>query len=256
MFRFGENWASFSHLIEEERVQQAMQSLVSLFGEDALRGNSFLDIGCGSGLFSIAASRLGCSLVVGIDIDPLSVQVSRENAQRFAPPGANITFQQASVLDEQAMSALGLYDVVYAWGVLHHTGAMYDAIRSAARRVRPGGWLMIAIYNRHWSSGIWKVIKKAYNQLGKGGQKLLIWIFTPFILIAKWLVTFKNPFKVRRGMDFMHNVADWLGGYPYEYASIQEITSFLDSLGLNVLEVRPANTPIGCNEFICRVSQV
>lgn len=253
MFRFGENWASFSHLIDEERVQQAVQSLDSLFGRDTLQGKSFLDIGCGSGLFSIAAARLGAIPVVGIDIDPLSVRVSQENAQRFVPAEAAITFQQASVLDEQAMSALGTYDVVYSWGVLHHTGAMYDAIRSAVRRVKPGGLLMIAIYNRHWSSGIWKAVKKIYNRLGKGGQKLLIWIFTPIILIAKWLVTLKNPFKVRRGMDFMHNVVDWLGGYPYEYASIQEITDFLDSLGLKVLEVRPANTPIGCNEFIVRV---
>lgn len=253
MFRFGENWAAFSRLIDEERLSKAMQSLVSLFGEGTLQGKSFLDIGCGSGLFSIAAAQLGCSPVVGIDVDPLSVKVSQENAQRFGLSDQAITFRVASVLDEHAMNSLGTYDIVYAWGVLHHTGAMYEAIRAAIRRVKPGGWLLIAIYNRHWSSRIWKIIKRLYNRVGKMGQNLLIWIFTPIILVAKWLVTFKNPFKVRRGMDFMYNVVDWLGGYPYEYASVSEITEFLNLLHLKVVEVRPAITPIGCNEFLCRV---
>lgn len=255
VFRFGENWASFSRLLSEERIQEAVQSLNSLFGEGALRGKSFLDIGCGSGLFSIAAARLGCHPVVGVDVDPLSVQVSRENAKRAGLGEAAVSFRQASVLDPEQMVALGTYDVVYAWGVLHHTGAMYDALRAAAQRVRPGGWLMVAVYNRHWSSAAWKVVKRLYNRVGKFGQSVLIWAFVPLLLAAKWLVTFKNPFKVRRGMDFMHNVVDWLGGYPYEYAGVEEMTRFLETLNLRVVEVRRANTPTGCNEFICRSSR-
>ncbi len=251
MFHFGENWASFSRLLNEERIQEAMQSLTSLLGEGALQGKSFLDIGCGSGLFSIAAARLGSRPVLGVDIDPLSVQVSRENAAR-AGLGSAVSFCQASVLDSEQMEALGRYDVVYAWGVLHHTGAMYAAIRAAAQRLNPSGWLVIAIYNRHWSSGAWKVVKRMYNRAGRLGQKAWIWAFTPLLLVAKWLVTFKNPFRVRRGMDFMHNVVDWLGGYPYEYAGVEEMCRFLERLNLRVVDVRRANTPTGCNEFICR----
>lgn len=253
MFDFGENWASFSRLLNEERILEAERSLVSLFGEGTLQGKSFLDIGCGSGLFSIAAARLGCYPVVGVDIDPLSVRVAKENAERAGLGDTALSFYQASVLDSKQMAALGRYDVVYAWGVLHHTGAMYEAIRAAVQRLNPGGWFVIAIYNRHWSSPLWKGIKWLYNRLGKVGQKILIWIFTPIIFAAKWLVTFKNPLKMRRGMDFMHNVVDWLGGYPYEYASVEEVVRFLKTLNLKVVEVRPANTPTGCNEFICRV---
>ena len=112
---------------------------------------------------------------------------------------------------------------------------------------------MIAIYNRHWSSPIWKWVKWLYNKAGKHGQKTLIWIFMPIIFMAKWLVTFKNPLRMKRGMDFMHNVVDWVGGYPYEYASVEEMKTYLKQLGFEILDVRPAAVPTGCNEFVCRL---
>lgn len=252
MFKFGENWASFSKQLDETRIEEAMKSLTSLFGENALRGKSFLDIGCGSGLFSIAAVRLGAQKVVGVDVDPISVAVSETNATQWLKDSSAVFFRQLSVLDADEMKTLGQFDAVYSWGVLHHTGNMALALKNAAKRVAPGGLFMVAIYNRHWSSRFWKFVKWFYNRAGRVGQKLLIWIFTPVIFIAKWLVTFRNPFRMRRGMDFMHNVVDWVGGYPYEYASIEDMVRRLDELGFTAVEVRKANTPIGCNEFICR----
>ncbi len=252
MFKFGDNWVSFSRQLDQPRIDDAIQSLNSLFGVDTLMGRSFLDIGSGSGLFSIAAAKLGCDPVAGIDVDPVSVQVSQENVARWLGSPVNIFFRHASVLNTQQLAELGNFDVVYSWGVLHHTGSMDEAIRNAAQLVKPGGRFMIAIYNRHWSSGAWWVIKWLYNHAGRLGQKLLVWIFTPIIFVAKWLATFKNPLKMRRGMDFMHNIVDWVGGYPYEYASMDEMIRFLNGLGFEVLEARPANTPIGCNEFICK----
>ncbi len=252
MFKFGENWASFSKQLDEARIEEAMNSLTSLFGEDALKGKSFLDIGCGSGLFSIAAARLGARSVVGTDVDPISVTVSQANAMQWLKDPAAVSFCQLSALDAEQMDTLGQFDVVYSWGVLHHTGNMALALENAAKRVAPGGLFMIAIYNRHWSSGGWKVIKWLYNRVGRIGQKIIIWVFTPIIFVAKWLVTFRNPLKMRRGMDFVHNVVDWVGGYPYEYASAEDMSRRLAELGFASVEVRRANTPIGCNEFICK----
>ncbi len=252
MFKFGENWASFSRQLDGRRVEEAVQSLVSLFGPEALRDKSFLDIGCGSGLFSIAAARLGAHRVLGVDIDPVSVSTSRENAARWMEDPELADFRQLSALDTVQMDALGCFDVVYSWGVLHHSGNMALAIRNAARRVEPGGLFMIAIYNRHWSSGAWRVIKWIYNHAGRVGQKALIWAFTPVIFLAKALATRKNPLKMQRGMDFMHNIVDWVGGYPYEYASVNEMKKVLEGEGFQVLKALPAGVPTGCNQFVCR----
>jgi len=168
MFSFGENWASFSQGLSEERIQQAIQSLVILFGESTLKGTSFLDIGCGSGLFSIAAARLGARKILGVDVDPLSVETSRRNAARWLKDNdIEISFRQGSVLDENDVTAWGTFDVVYSWGVLHHTGNMWKALENASRTVQPNGWFVVALYNRHWSSPIWKWIKRLYNRLGK-----------------------------------------------------------------------------------------
>ena len=252
MFKFGENWASFSKQLDESKILEAMQSLTSLFGHEALKGKDFLDIGCGSGLFSIAVHRLGAQAVTGIDVDPVSVQVSNENARRWLPDAGRVSFQQVSVLDDSNMQLLGKFDVVYSWGVLHHTGNMTRALANAAQAVKPDGLLMVAIYNRHWSSAGWKAIKWSYNRLGPRVQNLFIWLLAPFIFLAKWLVTLKNPLKMGRGMDFMHNVIDWVGGYPYEYASIDEMTRSFKGLGFETLLVRKAGVPTGCNEYVCR----
>jgi 2-polyprenyl-6-hydroxyphenyl methylase/3-demethylubiquinone-9 3-methyltransferase len=252
VFKFGENWASFSRSIDETRIEEAKQSLKKLFGEGAFSGKSFLDIGCGSGLFSIAAAQLGARSVLGLDVDPISVATSQSNAAHWLKSPSSISFRQLSILDGEQMNQLGTFDIVYSWGVLHHTGNMKVALRNAGQRVAPNGMLMIAIYNRHWSSGVWKVIKWVYNRVGSWVQKILIWILTPVIFLAKWLVTFQNPFRMQRGMDFMHNVIDWVGGYPYEYASIAEMSAALENIGFERLDVFPAKVPTGCNEFVCR----
>jgi SAM-dependent methyltransferase len=254
-FKFGENWASFSKQLTEERLQGAMHSLDALFGEGNLKNKSFLDIGCGSGIFSIAAERLGADPVIGIDVDATSVAVSRENIEHWVDKPNRIKIHEASILDSEKMTALGKFDIAYSWGVLQFTGAMWRAIECAAQRVKPGGLLMIAIYNKHWTSPIWKLIKWIYNHIGKVGQRIMIWLFAPLIFLAKWLVTFKNPFKMRRGMDFMHNVIDWVGGYPYEYASIPDTIDQLEALGMSVVRLVPATVPTGCNEFICKISE-
>jgi len=252
MFEFGRNWASFSKHLEESNLLEAERSLKYLFGDDALKDRSFLDVGCGSGLFSIAAARLGAKSILGVDVDPVSVQTSRENASRWLKSDANISFAEASALNAEQMEALGIFDIVYSWGVLHHTGNMKRAIANVTRRVKSGGLLMIAIYNRHSSSTSWWLVKWLYNRSNRAGQKLLIWLFAPIIFIAKWVATGENPLKMRRGMDFMHNVIDWVGGYPYEYASIDEMVKILQVSGFDVVKVIPANVPTGCNEFVCK----
>jgi len=248
-FSFGENWRSFSEILDESRIREAEASLLGLIPHYEITGRSFLDIGCGSGLFAIAAARLGAEQVIGLDVDPDSILASRQNNQRWLPERP-MRFEQLSVLNDEGMAQLPLVDIGYAWGSLHHTGNMKKAIHNAAQKVKPGGLLIIAIYNRHITSPLWLVIKRFYNSLGFNGRKFMVTVMTPVIALAKFLATGKNPFQPRRGMDMKHNVVDWIGGYPYEYGSIAEISSILEGEGFKARKTIPANVPTGCNEFI------
>lgn len=249
-FDFGSNWQAFSgQRVDNQRLTLATRSLQSLLQRDTLRGLSFLDVGCGSGLFSIAAHQLGASRVVGIDINPRCIVVSQDNRDRLAPK-APIVFQELSALAPASLRSLGLFDVVYAWGSLHHTGAMWDSIRNVAKQVSPGETLVLAIYNKHITSPLWKRIKWFYNQLPSFAQRLMTILFAGIIYLVKFMVTRRNPLDKKRGMDFWYDVIDWIGGYPYEYATHHEVESFMRRNGFAIRQYIPAQVPTGCNEFV------
>src|SRR6476620_5141731 len=125
-FEFGEHWSSFLRLVDEERVHAAEVSLAEMLGRDDLSGQRFLDIGCGSGLFSLAARRLGAR-VHSFDYDRQSVACTVHLRERFFAHDAGWTVQQGSALDADYLASLGQFEVVYSWGVLHHTGNMQRA---------------------------------------------------------------------------------------------------------------------------------
>src|SRR5467141_2182790 len=145
-FAFGENWARFLALLDDQRIRDAEESLRSKLGVQSLAGRSFLDVGSGSGLFSLAARRLGAR-VHSFDYDPQSVACTRLLRDRFFPGDADWKINQGSVLYAGYLATLGRFDVVYSWGVLHHTGAMWAALKNVTTLVAPGGLLYLAIYN-------------------------------------------------------------------------------------------------------------
>lgn len=249
-FDFGSNWQAFSdRFIDRHRLDVATRSLQSLLEKDTLTGVTFLDVGCGSGLFSIAAYELRASRVTGIDINPWCIAVSERNRDRLVP-GAPINFAQASVLSPETLDAFGFFDVVYAWGSLHHTGAMWDAIHNVAARVNVGGSLIMAIYNKHFTSPLWNAIKWLYNQLPSLVQRIMVVLFAGIIYLAKFLVTWRNPLDKERGMDFWVDVIDWVGGFPYEYATPDDIEKFVRARGFLLRRYVAAQVPTGCNEFV------
>ena len=249
-FDFGSNWADFSsERIDTRRLEMACESLQSLLEEKNLAGKTFFDVGCGSGLFSIAAHRLGAKKVVGVDVNPRCIQVSQANLNQLAP-GAPVEFSLASALESEQLKRFGTFDLVYAWGSLHHTGAMWNAIRNVSSCVAPGGTLVLAIYNKHITSPVWRGIKWIYNQAPRFVQRFMILVFAGIIYVAKLLVTRTNPLNKERGMDFWFDVIDWVGGYPYEYATADEVVTFLSRAGLQVRQSVSASVPTGCNEFV------
>jgi len=252
-FDFGKNWDEFStHALDGAKVAQAKEYFELLFEGIELKGKSFLDIGFGQGLSLLIATEMG-AITTGVDINPTCAMVLEKNSG-FYPDidTANINVITGSILDQQVFEKLSSskFDIVHSWGVLHHTGNMKQAIKNAAALVNPGGYFVLAIYNRHWTSPIWLPIKWCFNKSPGWLQKTWTWIFYPVIWIAKLIVTGKNPNSQERGMDFYYDIIDWLGGYPYEYASRDEMVTFVENLGFRHLKTNPAKVPTGCNEFI------
>jgi len=249
-FNFGKNWQAYSaHSLNNQKFNEALGSLRDLIGEGKIKNSKFLDVGCGSGIFAIAASKIGAKEVVGIDISEESISASLQNQKTFAP-FRKIRFFRKSILDKDIFN-LGKFDIVYSWGVLHHTGKMQQAIENTLSLVKKDGLLVLAIYNKHWSSPFWKIIKMFYNISPNFIKKALVFVFYWVIILTKLLITKKNPLKnKRRGMNFYYDVIDWLGGYPYEYASKDEIKNFVEKKNFKLVKFVKAPVPTGCNEFV------
>jgi 2-polyprenyl-6-hydroxyphenyl methylase/3-demethylubiquinone-9 3-methyltransferase len=249
-FDFGKNWMDFSKKsLDENRMEEAEKSLKDLIGEEAIKNKTFLDIGSGSGIFSITAKKIGAKKVVGFDISENSIKTAFINKKRFVK-NSEIDFQKQSIL-EKGFKKWGKFDIVYSWGVLHHTGDMWQAIKNSMSLVKKDGYFVIAIYNKHWTSPIWKIIKWFYNISPKIIKWLMIGFFYFVIAGAKFIVTGINPFKKKkRGMNFYYDVVDWVGGFPYQYASKQEMVDFFENKGFKLKKFIKSEVPTGCNEFV------
>jgi 2-polyprenyl-3-methyl-5-hydroxy-6-metoxy-1,4-benzoquinol methylase len=264
-FEFGKNWTAFLAVLDDERILKAEESLKEMLEIEDLESKTFLDIGSGSGLFSLAARRLGAK-VHSFDFDSNSFACTQELRNRYFQNDADWRVEQGSALDADYIQSLGKFDIVYSWGVLHHTGEMWRALENAVIPTKKGGKLFIAIYNDTGSQAKrWHWIKKTYCRL----PRLLK---TPFAVaailpdearsLARSLVILKpqtyihswTRYKNGRGMNRWHDIIDWVGGYPYEVATVDEIFEFYKAKGFSLIKVKSGGVGLGCNEFVLRKS--
>lgn len=260
-FSFGRNWRAFLGRLNDERVRVAEDSLRSMLEAPDLVGKTFLDMGSGSGLFSLAARRLGAQ-VHSFDYDPDSVACTSHVRDRFFPGDAVWRVEAGSVLDEAYVRSLGQFDVVYSWGVLHHTGNMWRALNNAALPVREGGVLFIAIYNDEGPrTKVWRFIKRIYNKLPRplnglfAALVLSLWEIRALVvslITLRPLQYFRSWTRYAggaRGMSKWHDLIDWIGGYPFEAATPHAIFRFYKERGF-ILQNLMTGRGLGCNEYV------
>ena len=258
-FEFGKNWKHYLPQIDDGRILAAEDATKAMLGLASLDGKTFLDVGSGSGLFSLVALRLGASSVHSFDYDPQSVECTGALKHQYFPSHSNWIVERGSVLDAEYLKSLGEFDVVYSWGVLHHTGNLRQALQNVAPLVAPGGLLFLSIYNYQpfWSA-YWKAVKRTYNHLPKIGRVPMAMTFSLFFgggFFAADLIRRRNPFarwvgRGQRGMSMLVDIQDWIGGYPFEVASPEEIFRVYRDRGFTLRELKTCGGKHGCNQFV------
>jgi SAM-dependent methyltransferase len=238
-FEFGTNWLAYLETVTDASVAQSERELTAMLGD--VRGKTFVDVGCGSGMSSLAAHRLG-AIVRAFDYDQKCVDCARALQRRFA---ASWPVERGSALDADYLRSLGEFDIVYSWGVLHHTGDMWRAIDNATRLVKPGGLLHLMLYRDAWLAPVWTGVKRFYS----GSPRPVQWVVRngfAGVQVLGLLLKGRNPRRVmrdygksNRGMSWYTDVTDWIGGYPFEYASAEQVMAHLESRGFSTAKVYP-----------------
>jgi SAM-dependent methyltransferase len=257
-FAFGENWTRFLAVINDQRIARAEASLTEMLQQSSLTGKTFLDIGSGSGIFSLAARRLGAR-VTSFDLDRQSVRCTEELRRRYFPADDHWQVLRGSALDPAFLRSLGPFDMVYSWGVLHHTGDMWTAIANVSASVAPRGQLYIAIYNdQGLASRVWTQIKRIYNKTPKYLRFLIL--LPCYFLIRGWsmIVDIRSGHPLQswqertrlRGMSPWRDMVDWVGGYPFEVATREKIIDFLRQRGFGLRKLISCGNSSGCNQFL------
>lgn len=258
-FRFGQNWTLFAQSITEQHIARAAESLERI--SNGIRGKTFLDVGCGSGIHSLAAVRCGARMVHSFDCDLESVECARRLRTVWASD-ADWTIEPGSALNVDYLKSLGQFDVVYSWGVLHHTGDLWTALNLIT--LPASDLLIISVYNdQGTTSRLWRTVKRWYNHSGAFRQRtmealvfLLIWGKHAIanLLRLRPLETVRNwrNYSKARGMSPWIDVVDWVGGYPFEVAKPADVVAFYRERGFHLAHATLCGNGKGCNEFAFR----
>lgn len=255
-FEFGKNWHRFvKRNFTQERCQIAKDHILHFMGRESLEGLDFLDIGCGSGLHSLAAWQSGAGRIHSFDYDPNSVAATQLVRGKVGDP-PNWHVERGDVLNKDYVTQLGQWNFVYSWGVLHHTGDVWQAIRNAQGAVADGGLFYIALYASDVQPQMeyWLDIKREYNRANALKRQQMVWSYIWNHMIHKdlrrtpELIRRIAEHKLTRGMNLFADIRDWLGGWPMEFTADQEVVDLLEQEhGFKLVNVATGHA---CSEYL------
>ncbi|MEK7377110.1 MAG: methyltransferase domain-containing protein, partial [Candidatus Margulisiibacteriota bacterium] len=183
--------------------------------------------------------------------------------EKYLPADENWAIEEGSLLDKEYLAGLGKFDIVYSWGVLHHTGRMWEAMGNVGQLVKEDGHLFIAVYNDAGKkSEQWRMIKRMYN-LNVFFSIFVVIITFPYFLYSLYVyikviivnIVKKNKpviSKTTRGMSRIIDWIDWIGGYPYEVAKPEEVAMFFEKRGFMLEKIKKVSSGLGNNEYVFR----
>ncbi len=262
--KFGENFQdNLLKYYDEASLEESKKFLTEYLECNGLEGINFLDAGCGSGAFSLAALQLG-AIVTSFDIDRVCLENVQAMLERFKGDKDRIQIKQGSILDGEFLNSLGTFDVVLCWGVAHHCGDMWRSIDLISKRVKPDGLIHLGIYNhadgwgfypdgRFGPSSFWRKVKRFYVSMPGLFQHIFETACVAGISVV-YLLSFNNPVKKlksneRRGMNWQSDLKDWLLGYPYESATPGEVFEFMKKRGFALRKMN-TNNGLLTNNFV------
>lgn len=250
-FSFGRNWKEFLPTIDDNAIKEAGKDIDQWLGSQNIQGKSVIDIGSGSGLSSLCIYYRGCRRLVSFDSDPESVETAKFLAARAGSPD-NWAIFQGSIIDETLINRLGTFEIVHSWGVLHHTGKMWQAMAHAIRLCAPGALFLISIYAAGDRYEEHLALKRRFNAADPGTKADMIRIqMERTKSFYRDNENSEGGLNRDRGMTHYHDAVDWLGGLPYEVAHASEVLLFCINRGLVPLRVFERRQG-GCSVYLFR----
>jgi len=253
-FTFGKNWSKFvdSHF-NPERLEGSVRVFQDFTSLQALSSKTFIDVGCGSGLHSLAAHKMAAKKITSFDFDPQAVDATVK-LKTIAGSPSNWEINQGSILDLDFVSSLGKFDFVYSWGVLHHTGSVWRAIENTSTLVAPKGQMYLALYSLdvqpradYWLATKEKYVKSSHLTKMFMEQSYLFRYYYASSVRRYLFGSHKKEKGRTRGMELMTDVRDWLGGWPMEFVLDDEVVRFVGKLGYQLTNIKKGEA---CTEFL------